>query len=347
MARKRTGKTPDQETNAPEVWEGDWRRSSVVLAEPGEPEVAPDLIVWADATHAVVVGMQTALPGAPPRAMAESLQQAMAQPGPGAGPPRRPSAVRVGSRELAEAIRPVAEPLGIAVEAVEALPLLDIIFRDIEGQMGNPDNQGYLQMTDIPEPVLADLFAAAADYYRAKPWKRLSDADTILLECHAWKPAHRYAVIMGAGGETFGFALYESWAGLQRLRRPDIGFTSPEEQAIREEAVSLTFEPLKDLGPRRREEAKRHGWTVASYRAYPMVMTTGRRRQSWWPDEADARVLIAAARALTPGVRDLLRPRWMHKDTKCIYEVYNVPVVGEEVEVKATFPAESAPKPRG
>ncbi len=131
------------------------------------------------------------------------------------------------------------------------------------------------------------------------------------------------------------FALYESLRRLQQMWRGDICDPAFQRTVERIPSLALTFSMLSELGPDRVEEAKQHGWPLASRNAYPMVMATG--------SEEETRVLIAATRVLGPFAKGLTRGRWMPEDVKCIQEIHRPEVVGDKVEVHAFFPGPASP----
>lgn len=320
------------------VWEVDRRRTSMVIGK-GSKAYTPDIVLWADADSGLILATDILEPGASDEVAVESFNRALAAPMMSTVPVT-PDVVRARRPELAEAVRPVAERSGIRVEVAESLPAMDEVFEAMDAQLGSPANQGYLEKTSIPEPIYADFFAAAAEYYRLKPWKVLTDEETVLLLCDAWDPPHRYAVIMGAGGETYGFVLYHSWNDLQRLRR------GAETLALKLPSLALVYEKLSGLGPVRIEEMKEHGWEVATRNAYPLAMRVDPKSTSVWPREADVRVLTAATRLLGPFVKSLTKARWLPEGQDWIEETHRVSVAGEEIEVTASFPAPRTPKRR-
>ena len=321
------------------VWVVDRRHSSMCVGE-GKKAFSPDLVLWADAASGAILATDILRPEAPPEAVLDSLRRALESPLIHQGVAREPGVVRVTRPDLAEALRPEAEALGAIVEVVPALPALDEAYEAMEAQFGSPGNQGYLEKTDAPEPLLADFFAAAAEYYRLKPWKVLTDTEPVLLLGDAWDPPHRYAVVLGAGGETYGFALYHSLRHLERVWEGGPG------AARRVPAISVVFSKTNEFGPSRLAEMKDHGWEIASRNAYPLVLKLGPKSNSIWPDQADVRLLTAAARALGPFVRSLTKGRWMPEDQDWVEETHRVSVTDEEVEVVASFPAPRSPKPR-
>jgi hypothetical protein len=271
--------------HTPEVWEGDCRRTSVVIAEPNKAPVSPSLVVWGDVNHGVLVCQEILMPDASLQAVAESLRKAIAHPAPGGGPPRQPRRIRV-SAQIAEAVRPVAESLGIELEVSNTLPLLDEVFRDFEARFGSPINQGYLDATEIAASLLEDLFATAEQFYLARPWKIFTDAEPILLECANWTPAHCYAVLLGGEGAVKGVALYNSIKDLMHITGLSPEDPDSEKDAWRTPSAAILYTPLNMLGPHRVQEAKKNGWALASRNAYPMAVCTGHGRESHWPTPA-------------------------------------------------------------
>ncbi len=342
MASKWTRTTRRGTIHSTETWEGDRRGTSLTIAQPGAPPVSPELILWADTERGVVVGQEVMLPDAPAQAVADSLRKAITAPLPGGGPPRQPRRIRVSRPEIAEAIHPLTDSLGIQLEIAESLPLLDEVFRAFETQFGAPANQGYTQATEVPLPLLAGFFAAAAEFYRDRPWRALDDGEPVLLECADWTPAQRYAIVMGAGGAIKGIALYESWRDLLRVTQISADDEEARQEADRIPALALVYTRLSELGPRRVEEARAQGWTLASRNAYPVVVATGSGRESHWPTPAETRLLIASMRAIGRVVRGWRRTLG---PAEAVAQTCRVDVLGEEVRVEVSFPTASYSEP--
>ena len=233
-------------------------------------------------------------------------------------------------------LRPLAQARGIRVEVVDSFLFLDLLFEALDTQLGSPGNQGYLEKTQIPEPVLADFFAAAAECYRMRPWIALSDSDTLLLSCDEWAPRHRYAVIMGSGREIYGFALYHSYSDVETARttHPETGPAVP--------SLALLYEKLSELGPTRTEEMKTHGWELATRNAYPLAVHFHPGEMSIWPSEEELRMLTGSARVLGPFAKKARAQVQSGEGPGRVEETSRVAVVGREVEVTATFPAPRA-----
>ncbi len=329
-----------------EIWEGDRRPLGAVVHEKGKKPFSPEVVLWAEASTGAPMGSQVLAPDDPPQAALDGFREALGAAPPWGGPPQIPRTVRLLRPDLADAIRPVADLLGIEIEMVESFAALDGLFAVAEKMASQPPDEGYLQETGIAEPVYADLFAAAADFYRAKPWMRITSEEGILLESDAWSPPYRYAVVLGSGRETYGVAIYPSWTQLQMALKPLPPGADLGERALKQKATAITFATTREVGPVRVEEMKSHGWALATRNAYPLAIASGERRATIWPTEEELRVLIAALRVLPTAVRDLTGPRWVVAGTKYLTDRHRVSVLGEEIEVAATYPARRAARPK-
>ncbi len=120
----------------------------------------------------------------------------------------------------------------------------------------------YLLRGDITEQEVAELFEAAAHFYRVRPWEFI--AGTGLLEIpspHRDEPPLLVSVL-GASGITHGITIFDSEADFKRVN-------SGKRQA---NAISVSFELQDKLPPTLTAQAAEHGWVVASKSAFPMVM---------------------------------------------------------------------------
>lgn len=340
MASKWTRVSGRGTIHSMEIWEGDRRPTSISIdGADHAPSFAPDVVLWADADHGVVVGQDVLMPDAPPQALAESLRKAIGMPVSGSGAARLPRLIRVKRPELADVLRPVTEALGIKLEVSESLPLVDDLFRILEVRFGTPSNQGYLEATEVPEALLQDFFAAAAALYRSRPWRSFAEGDAVLLECEDWVPGHRYVTITGSNGGIKGFALYQSGRDLMRLGTMPPEDPRSEKLAWRTPAVALLYTQLSALGPRRVQEVRSHGWDLASRNAYPLAVGTGRGRESHWPTVTEIRMLTTVVRVLIGFAKPRARARSLPVAGLTVTESYEVSVGDETAVVQATFPA--------
>jgi len=143
----------------------------------------------------------------------------------------------------------------------------------------------HLWRGDITEPEVARFHEAAARFYRARPWRLLSDLDPIELPDPAARDGKRMVVIvMGSAGIARGIAILRSMKGYQALmaqRRPP-------------SMTYVSFERLVKVPHTLVAEAEEHGWTVVNKSAFPLVTTTAGGRLS----DSDGHDLRRATAAL-------------------------------------------------
>jgi len=120
----------------------------------------------------------------------------------------------------------------------------------------------YLLRGDITEQEVAELFEAAAHFYRARPWEFITDGG--LLEVPSPNPDEPPLLVsvMGASGITHGLTIFDSEADFKRMN-------AGKRQV---NAISLSFEAQDELPPTVTAQAKERGWVVVSKSAFPLVM---------------------------------------------------------------------------
>lgn len=141
-----------------------------------------------------------------------------------------------------------------------------------------------------------------------------------------------------------GLALYESWKDLRRLATLAPEDPRSEDVAAQIQAVALIFTRRRDLGPRRIEEVNESGWALASGNAYPLVLCSGRGRESQWPSPGEASILTAALKVLPSFTREVKRPESIPGSHWFFCGAYATNVAGTTLEVQATFPAVPRPE---
>ena len=75
---------------------------------------------------------------------------------------------------------------------------------------------------------MGSFFAAAAAFYREKPWRHVTADTPIKIECDKFHSGPWYAVVMGQSGMTQGLAVYED---VDALRMMLSGDSSDQENA--------------------------------------------------------------------------------------------------------------------
>jgi hypothetical protein len=148
----------------------------------------------------------------------------------------------------------------------------------------------------LPPEVVAELFAAAAAFYRGRPWEALHpDA---LLEVETAEGRVWALSILGAGAMECGVSMYSDPADRDRvLSQP---FAWPQVTDLFEgRSLYLAFEPADELPPQMRREVARSGWEASAAETYPVLFTIN--TPGGGVSVADARDLASALRTIASG----------------------------------------------
>ena len=246
-----------------EAWQADIRRLPGWIEQEGELRRPWASLVTSRDEHAVLTQN---LMVDPPHAewIWNNVADAMLRPM--TGEPHRPGVVEIAGEAHRAALQERLEAIGVRCVQADDLEQIDEIFRQLGRFLSG--GKAARPLVEVPGVRLDDIrgfYAAAADFYRAAPW-RLVPGDTILkIECPKFQANTWYAVVMGQSGLVLGLALYED---LQMLRRL---FSARSDEQMSRQATGLSvmfgeaFEaPIADL-----DAAMRHGWAVAGDEAYP------------------------------------------------------------------------------
>ncbi|HMB55106.1 MAG TPA: SEC-C metal-binding domain-containing protein [Thermoanaerobaculia bacterium] len=119
----------------------------------------------------------------------------------------------------------------------------------------------------LPEELVARLFAAAADYHRAAPWKALADSEP--LEVTLPGGGRWLAVVLGQGEQQYGLSLYSDPADYRSIYTSR---GSADAYHPRGRVLLFDFEAGAEVDRLQRREVMRAGWEVAGADAYPGVI---------------------------------------------------------------------------
>lgn len=145
----------------------------------------------------------------------------------------------------------------------ESFALWDEAYLSMDQRLGSGGRLvPYLMRRGITAQEVAELFEAAAHFYRVKPWEFITDAGLLEIPNPDRDEPPLLVSVMGASGITRGITIFHSEAEFKRM----------SSGKRRVSAVSVSFEPREDLPPTLTAEAEEQGWVVASESAFPMVM---------------------------------------------------------------------------
>lgn len=256
-----------QETG--EEWVAVLRKLPAWIHVGGQP-CRPAVALVLDATNDLLLAAELTEAEPPEDWFWTKLARAMSRPG--AGEPRRPGKVFVAPPEALADVGP-----RLAASAIDAAGIrddqrqfIDEILTDLTDRIaGTPRMTALVHAPGITPGQLVSFYAAAADYYRQAPWRRIPGDTIVRVETDAFSSSVWYAVVMGQSGMQLGLALYED---LEALRLILSGRMSDEENARRTSAVSVTFGEVFEISPEDLDAIAAHRWPIAAEEAYPCVL---------------------------------------------------------------------------
>jgi tetratricopeptide (TPR) repeat protein len=199
---------------------------------------------------------------------------------PAAGKPTRPRALEIDA-ELLPALAGPCAAIGVDASPLEDDdPELTECFSALTRSLRGGDESGFPAWTRRPgvsDSHVRGLCAAAESFYRRTPWHRVADREGFVLSPAQGDEAARAlfgearpcAVVMGAAGETYGLALYDSLAAAREVGGWTPGNSSPS-------ATTVTYDPE---GPHHDEDLARFralSCAVPGPEALPLVFRVER-----------------------------------------------------------------------
>ncbi|PJH75017.1 MAG: hypothetical protein CO064_08890 [Anaerolineae bacterium CG_4_9_14_0_8_um_filter_58_9] len=252
----------------------------------------------------------------------------------------RPARILVDDAKLAQVLAPRLAELEIRCDYRATLPQANSALLEMEEHATKRKPiPGLLSIPGVTVPLAAEFFAAAADYYRQKPWRWMENWLPIAVRYPPDGRA-RYALVLGRGGETYGLSVYESLEDVDIV----LSDTSPEKHAplvpwfslVLDEATGMSFADLDAI--------EQYGWPVAGEKAYPMaIKATPKSDWGELPSASELAWLAAALRVLPDFVtRHLHAERGMPRPAHATYSLSGVHG-GQKIALR--FPAEAQSTP--
>ncbi len=285
------------------TWQATIRLAPAWIAPKGKPSYRPHLVFVFDPESGAIrlLVMEDQHPA--PEAVLSMLANAMSKPMMGAGGRQRPARIVLDDQALAQALMPQLADIGVGCSYAASLPAVDAILRELSAHL-NQENvrPGLLTVPGVTLPLLAELYGAAAYFYRQAPWRWADNLAAIEVRYPSDGPT-RYAVIMGFGGQEFGLAVFPTAEDL-RLQYSNL---EPDQLVGRMTALSITFGEDDVLAFDDLDAIAKHGWPVVGQDAYPLVMKTSPATDVGLPSKDELALLAAALRTLPEFVTKHLR----------------------------------------
>jgi hypothetical protein len=225
----------------PCVWEGD-RRSLSAPSHKSDSEASSECILWVDGSQGIVRAIDVVGPMCGPEAVVRTLLRAMEHPNTPAKP-ARPQKIVVRDREIQFFLRGVLQELGIAIDYVPDLPLIDEMYQRFQ-------NEVETYTPDLPPQYAEVLIKKAFEVWQAAPWEFLEEHQILAIQLNYSDIDTLYASVMGMLGMEYGILLYRSEDSLKRFRAKVLTEEESTEQLeeafLKQDCLFLTFERNDD-----------------------------------------------------------------------------------------------------
>lgn len=258
-----------------EVWEGTTRLARFWVTPKNERPYRPHLMTFVSDRGKVI--RTDVLEIHPTVGQTwEGLLKAMRRPVFGGGRNRRPQMMVLDDEELVQALTPRLVELDIQCQYRRRLPHLETYLKKLEHRMnrGFPETPNLLSIPDVTVPLLERIFIAAAEFYRTKPWEMLPYEMPIEIR-YPLEAEARYAVVIGAAGESFGLSVNDDREGLQLM----FAGLSPEELVEKTSWLALTYELPLALAFDDLDAIARFDWPIPNGQAYPSITRVGSEQE--------------------------------------------------------------------
>jgi hypothetical protein len=143
---------------------------------------------------------------------------------------------------------------------------------------------------------------AATEFYRAAPWRHLSDSDLIEVESPEPPRGMSCFVVLGAARSTYGLGLYPDRRAYDRFLRA--GQKGEYDRAMAAGLSQIIFDPLDEIPDSDARLWTEHRLPVAGDEAYPMVMKYGRGGTLARPASTELTFLEGLLRAMAGASED-------------------------------------------
>jgi len=319
------------------TWLCTMRRAPFWIMPKKQPAYRPFVMLVVDQDTEFILKTDTLSERPTPETILEHLFKTMQGTLLNLGRSGRPARVFIDDAELARAIAPRLGELDIHCDHRASLPQVNAALLEMEAHINRRQPiPGLLSVPGVSVPLVAELYAAAADYYRQAPWRWLENWIPIEVR-YPPEGRARYALVLGGGGETFGLSLYESLADLEvMLARTDtdqpfsrpIGWLS----LVLDEATVMAFADLDAI--------EQYNWPVAGEKAYPLTLkATPKNDWGELPSASELAWLAAVVRVIPDFV-----DRHLHAESgmpRPAQATYTLPGVHGNQQLMLRFPAQA------
>lgn len=252
---------------AGDVWQADLRQLPMWTEMDGGP-IRPWALLVVDVSSDAILATSITHETPSDDWLWQEVRHAICRPA--VGEPHRPGIVEVASDMQRDSLATHLEPADIRCVASDDLKHVNRLIDDLASHLDDEQNEDALiDSPGVRREDVGSLYAAAADFYRNRPWRKVPGDTVIQIACDNFDSNRWYAVVMGQSGLQLGLALYDD---LEVISSIMTGRFSQQETARRTSAISLTFGEAFEIAPRDLDAAEELGWPIAGSEAYPSAM---------------------------------------------------------------------------
>ena len=333
LSRRKPQDLPQRE----ETWHVFTFKMRTWVTERDKKPARPDGLMILDLTTGMMMALEMT-ETARPEWVGEILFKAMTHPAPGPGSrPHRPQTVTLPDNSLVAMLTPRLAEIGVECKQMDTPDEVYQLMADLESHMrgGHSEVPGLLSVEGVTPEFVGELFAAAAEFYRAAPWVKLVNAQALAVQLSI-EAEPCYVSVMGNAGIEYGLSVSRTWADFQAMAS---GSGDEPMDAIPANGLrsllfnSITEFPFDDL-----EALEKYHWQVAGDDAYPMPIVFELPDRVLRPSRDELLWYQAALRAVPVFVRDRLRPD-TQGDYAAVEASLAVPTSDGEVTVVIRYPA--------
>jgi tetratricopeptide (TPR) repeat protein len=225
-----------------------------------------------------------------------------------------PDKIEVKDPALAEYLREHLPAVGIEVRLVDRLvalqPALHSLLDYVGAQAAKPPS--LVAARGMTVEHVRSFADAAAAFYRAAPWRYMTDSDLIRVEVPKPPRGMGLLVVLGAGRSSFGLVVYPSLAAYCRFLR--IGTSGDSAGSPLGGLTQVLFDELADLPESDAELWQQHELPVAGPRSYPLAIKYQSKGDLSRPSPKELEFLAGALRALAATSEEEIDSGRWHKD---------------------------------
>ena len=256
-----------------ETWQGGLVRLPTWFEPEGEKPYRPLAALWA-AVKAGRIHLSSPMTDAEagPETVLDTLLEFACDP---SFEGYRPGRIEVTDAGLADFLREELAETEVEFSVVEHLDLHKVVLEGLNLHLNEdvPKISGPLEGTGVTIDRMRAFAEAAAAFYRAAPWRHLTDIDLIHIEAPEGPVELRSAVVLGMGDLMAGMAFYPTAKDYYEFRR--MATQSGDPPGRMTSIWQVTFQPITAIPFADADLWMEHSLETADEQAYPVLLRFG------------------------------------------------------------------------